>query len=353
MSRIQFDGNKLLHHLDRVNAWSKGQLIYPVYVAFSPSSLCNHHCNFCVYHYKKFEPVYFPMNSFNKLITEFKELGIRSIFFAGDGEPLLNKDCSKMIVACKEASIDVGLNTNGRLISDSNVEDLVENLEFIRVSLNAGDRESYKKIHGCSLDDFDKVVGNIRKMVEFKKKLNSKITIGVQLVLQQANCYGVKKLSTLLKEIGVDYFSVKPFLKHPDTLFDDVIADRESILLDLLEHSKNISDGSFQFVIRNNMFQAEEKRNYKHCLSTPFMIEIDAKGDVYTCGPYIGNPDHVLGNVLRDSFKNVWNSDKANKVRENLSCKLDVSKCMPSCRPNSVNEVLWKIKNPPQHVNYI
>jgi len=83
------------------------------------------------------------------------------------------------------------------------------------------------------------------------------------------------------------------------------------------------------------------------------MIEVDAKGDIYSCGPYIGNPDHCLGNIMSSSFQEVWKSPQAAKTMSFIKNCVNVDACMPFCRPDSVNEFLWKIKNPPQHVNYI
>ena len=44
----------------------------------------------------------------------------------------------------------------------------MDKLTFIRVSFNAGDKESYKKVHQS--DDFDKVVENLKYAVKLKKK---------------------------------------------------------------------------------------------------------------------------------------------------------------------------------------
>ena len=76
MGQLQLDGNKLLHHLDRVNLWAKGELITPIYVAFSPTSLCNHKCTFCVYHYKDFKPIFFSEEK--SFLLESKDISLNS-----------------------------------------------------------------------------------------------------------------------------------------------------------------------------------------------------------------------------------------------------------------------------------
>lgn len=352
MNGLKLDGNKLLLHLDRVNQWTRGEAIVPVYVAFSPTSYCNHHCIFCVYHYKEFKPIFFPLERYTALAREWAAAGVRSVFFAGDGDPLLHKDCDQMVRATKNAGIDVALNTNGRLLTPKNIPVFVEDLSFIRISVNAGTKESYGKIHGTRESDFDAVMENIARLVEEKKRRNSAITIGVQCVLLSSNMNEIHILAETVKKLGVDYLAVKPFLKHPDIAFDDNIPGIENLLEEYTRFGEKISDDKFSFVLRSHLFLDRFERNYKQCLSTDFMIEVDATGDVYSCGPHIGNVEHKLGNILKSDFLEFWHSENATKVKAHVR-SVDVSKCMPSCRPDSVNRTLWEIRNPPQHINYI
>lgn len=350
---LQLDGNKLLFHLDRVNPWKRGESIYPIYIAFSPTSYCNHKCIFCVYHYKEFKPIFFPLKRYEALALEWKALGVRSLFFAGDGDPLLNKSTPQMVEASKKAGIDIALNTNGRLLNDESIRIFVRDLTFIRISMNAGSSESYAKIHGTQSKDFEIVLENIEKLVAEKKRTNSNITIGIQCVLLSSNVSEIKPLSERLKKLGVNYLAVKPFLKHPEIAFDDEILNLEEVLDELSSFSEEISDKHFKLVLRKGLFLDKFSRSYKQCLSTDFMIEVDAVGDIYSCGPYIGKTEHKLGNIMEMSFSDAWNSEQGIKGREFIRCGVDVSSCMPFCRPHSVNETLWQIKNPPAHINYI
>jgi len=351
--KLQLDGNKMLQHLDHVENWKAGELIYPIYIAFSPSSLCNHKCEFCVYHYKKFEPIYFPKEQYFRLVDEWAKLGVKSIFYAGDGEPLLNKGSVEMIEYTRKAGIDIAMNTNGILMTKKTNTVLVDSLDWIRISVNAGTEDSYSKIHGTAKGDFTKVINNIRDLVKQKKERNSKIVIGVQCVLLEENKHDMEELAKVLKDAGVDYFAVKPFLKHPWIKYSNEVKDKQATLKKLME-LESLSDDNFQFVMRENNFNPQfGERTYKRCLSGRFMIEVDARGDVYSCGPYLADKKHCYGNILEDSFETMWKSERCRKVMDYVQNHLDVSKCMPHCRPDSVNKFLWEIKNPPQHVNFI
>jgi len=352
MNTLQLEGNKLLYHLDRLNDWKKGEKVAPLYVAFSPSSLCNHKCTFCVYHYKEFKPIFFPYKRYVTLVDEFVSIGVRSLFFAGDGEPLLNRDCIKMISYTRNQGIDIAMNTNGRLLREGDEITLARDLDWIRFSVNAGNAKDYSTIHKTSEDDFEIVLSNIEKVVNERNKTNSDIVIGVQCVLLNENKDSIESLALRVKEIGVDYLAVKPFLKHPDTSWECELEEKEKIL-SVLTKLHRLNDDFFKFHLREGNFSPKNERSYERCLSGRLMIEIDAKGDIYSCGPYIGHEEHRYGNVLEDSFMKVWGSDECQEKISKIQSCLDVSKCMPNCRPNSVNESLWRIKNPPKHKNFI
>ncbi len=352
-NQYSLDGHKMFNHLKIVNEWQDGKEIFPIYMAISPSSLCNHKCNFCVYHYKEFKPVYFPMDHYKKLVSEFAESGLKALFFSGDGEPLLNKDCPEMMKLAKDKGIDVALNTNGVLLTKPKAEIILKVASWLRVSLNAGSSENYKDIHGTSDKDFNKVVENLRYMVKFKKENELDCTIGVQCTATKDNIHEIKDLTVLLKDIGVDYFSVKPFLKHPGTEYNSEIKDLDKHLADL-GYLKDLSTNEFQFHLREALFLPNKPRVYKSCLSLPFMVELDASGELYTCGPHIGNPDYSYGNVFKNGYVGVWVSDKKRETMTRIQEIKDLDKtCMSNCRPNALNEFLWKINNPPEHVNFI
>jgi len=351
MAHLQLDNHKLLYHLDILNAWTKGKDFYPIYVGLSPSSCCNFKCCFCAYSYLPKKSVFLTKAVVHKALKEFKEMGVKAIFYSGEGEPFMNKSLPEMIVDTYENSIDAAVNTNGLLLTKSIAKNIVDKLTFIRFSVNAGDSASYKNIHGCNKNVFEIVMNNIADVVKFRNEKKAKTTIGIQSLLLKENINTMINLARILKKIKVDYLAIKPFLKHPDIDFnDDVdICEYETIMKRL----ESISTKTFKVIIRRNAFNRNKARNYEHCLSVPFMAEIDSSGDIYPCGPYLGHSEFVYGNIYKNSFKEIWNSEKCREVKDYIITKLDVSKCMPNCRNDAVNRFLWQLKNPPEHINFI
>ena len=90
-------------------------------------------------------------------------------------------------------------------------ETIVESLEWIRVSIDAGNKKSYDDLRVTnSTNNFDVVLSNIKKLIQKKKKLKSNIIIGVGFVVTQDNYKEVIDFANLFKDIDIDYCQFKP-----------------------------------------------------------------------------------------------------------------------------------------------
>ena len=105
----QIDGHKLFYHPRRVARvveagadWEKAKHVYPIYVEVSPIGACNHRCAFCSVDYIGYKPNRLSIDVMSKRLPELSRLGVKSIMFAGEGEPLLHTDISEMISSYKK-----------------------------------------------------------------------------------------------------------------------------------------------------------------------------------------------------------------------------------------------------------
>jgi len=161
------DSHKLIFHPNEVSKWLKAKnseellKIYPIYVEFSPVGACNHRCVFCAFDYIGYKTVMWDSRIFKKRVFEMGKLGIKSMLIAGEGEPLFHKEIDLMAEYGKKAGIDVAFSTNFVFFDKRNGYSLIKHSKWIKVSINAGTRETYSKIHRTKPQDFDKVIDNI------------------------------------------------------------------------------------------------------------------------------------------------------------------------------------------------
>ncbi|MBU0958906.1 MAG: radical SAM protein, partial [Nanoarchaeota archaeon] len=161
MDKYKIDGQKLSFHPDRVANWQRGEQIYPLYVEISPSGACNHRCIFCALDFMGYKQNFLDTKRLRAIITEMSSLGVKSIMFGGEGEPLMHPDIVKIIQHTREMGIDVALTTNGVLLTKDIIEEILPYLSWIKVSLDAATSSTYSKIHRTKAEDYFIVMKNI------------------------------------------------------------------------------------------------------------------------------------------------------------------------------------------------
>ena len=356
MDDLRINSHKLMYHVDRVDRWLKGENVYPIYMEISPSNACNYRCTFCAFDYREYKIRFLETKRLKEIISEIAQLGVKSIMYAGEGEPFLYKDMPEVIRYTKEVGIDTAMATNGVLFTPKVTDECLSALTWIRFSINAGNKESHKKIHQSPEDNFDKVLKNISYAVKIKNKNKYPCAIGVQFLLLPENQNEVLSFANLVKKLGIDYLTIKPFIKHPMSSRDvDKDFHYNSSLLAIEKDLERASDDKFKVIFRSKAMRKVESptRGYKKCLGLPFFAEIASDGNVYTCGPYLGNDKFCYGNIYKNSFKEIWEGEKRKKILKMIQTELDVNKCMKSCRLDEINKYLWELKNPPPHINFI
>lgn len=348
------DSHKLNYHIDRLHHWSKGEDIYPIYVEIAPCGGCNHRCIFCALDYLGYKPVFMDTKVLKGFLKDISEAGVKSIMFAGEGEPLLHKDILELVTYARNAGLDAAITTNGVLLSKELLNKILGCLSWLRVSLNAGTAKAYSAIHRTTAKDFDRVINNIKEAVMLKKKRGYACTIGAQLLLLNENYKEVSILAKNLRKIGADYLIIKPYSQHPLSVNRLKRALNYKHFLFLEEKLKKYAKGNFKIIFRKNtMLKISEQKPYEKCLGLPFWAYLSSKGDLYACSAFLGDERFCYGNIYKESFEKIWKGRKRKKIIKMMKDVWDIGNCREVCRLDEINRYLWNIKNPPEHVNFI
>lgn len=353
--RYNFDGHKLIYHLDRVHDFLATGDCYPLYLEISPVGSCNHRCLFCAYDFIGYPDRKLDTARTLRLLEELAACGLKSILFAGEGEPLLHPDIVPLVTHAKEAGIDVGLFTNGHLLNPAVAEKLLPALTFVRCSFNGGNRDNYARIHRVKPEVFDRVVANLREAAAIKKRQGLTVDIGAQFVLLPENIAHLPAAVATIREVGVDYIAIKPFVQQ-SALQGYRMAEPfpEKLLEERLAEAEKLATSSFAVMARRTAFAQYGKRGYCHCYGTSFIAVLNSAGDLASCLPYWDRPEFLFGNIYRQSFLEIWHGAKREAVHRHLTETLDAGGCPPNCRPHAVNEFLWDLKFPTvKHINFV
>lgn len=355
MDKYGIDGHKLIYHVSRVNEWLGGGITYPVYMEISPAGACNHRCVYCGLDFMKYRPRYLDTAILKERLTELGAAGLKSVMYAGEGEPFTHKDISEIIDHTKRSGIDVGITSNGVLLKKDIAEKILGSCEWIKIGIDGSTNKTYAGIHRCGENDFDRVIENISYAVKLKRREGYSCTLGAQLLLLPENYLEVTALAKLMRDIGMDYLIVKPYSQHPQSETEAYRSVKYSDYEYLADELAKLNTDDFSVIFRKNAMKKWDRkdRDYCNCLALPFWSYVDAGGNVWGCSVYLGDDRFLYGNIYERPFKEIWESEKRMQSLRWAEEELDVSGCRVNCRMDEVNRYLWKLKNPPEHVNFI
>lgn len=348
------EGHKLNWHLDRVQPWLQGERIVPVTLDMGITRKCNMNCIYCYYGNaddgKQSETI--PTDALLRLIGDCARLGVRGLSFAGDGEPMLHPGIYQAVMAGAEAGLDMAVSTNGSRIKKSELTPFLGALSWIRFSISAASPESYAAVMGTKPTVYEKVVRNIAACVAAKKEHRLKVTIGMQMVLLDDFVDQVIPLVRLGRELGVDYTVIKQYSDRAgsERPFSTEGHDRFSPVF--LEAESYARKGYHVIIKRRKM--AVLKRDYDRCYGCEFLTQISGSGDLYPCGNLYGVEAFRIGNIIHEPFAKIIRSQQYARIMEKVKREIHVHKdCGARCRVNEINQFLWMLKHPPEHLNFI
>jgi len=301
--KIMSMDNKIYYYLDQVEKLNKGEFVPPVSCEIDPSNSCNLKCGFCMFgEWREDHHEHLDMNTYISLIGELQQMGTKSITFTGGGEPLMNPNFNTMASMAFALGFQVGLVTNGVLL---NRVDNLEKFKFIRVSLDAHNRDDYIKVKGA--DHFYTVLENITTALKGNK------IIGLSYVVGPDNNKDLHKAEELANELCAAYLQIKP----------SYINDRGEIFTDF-EYPDGRVIGTKRYLPEDNV----------PCTIAALVGIVGANADVYYCCQGRGVDRLTLGNLKDKSFKEIW--------KQRLALKPNVSLC-PMCRYMNYTKAYKKI----------
>ena len=370
MDRFSIDSHKASFHANSVSiikrfaveksneASQDFRKLHPIYVEISPVGACNHRCTFCAVDYIGYNSVFLDTKKLCESLSSMGENGVKSVMYAGEGEPLLHKDIGEIVNHAKSAGIDNAFTTNGVHLTEKFLNKCGSSISWIKVSFNGGERQVYSEIHRTQPRDFDRVVENLTCAVNWKRRTNSDVAIGIQSLLLPENAHTMEQLVNLAKEIGLDYVVIKPYSQHR---FSNTEIYKDIDYKPYLELGQKLSvynDNKFNVVFRlntiNNWLNQQENR-YCKCLATPSMWGyIMADGSVYSCSAYLLDERFKLGNINDSTFTDIWTSDKKMMNAFYVANELNIAECRVNCRMDQVNRYLDIVVNESaDHFNFI
>ena len=349
------DGHKLNLHPDRVSRWLHGETVYPIYMELSPSGTCNHRCIFCSMDFMGYKKRFLDADVICRRLEECGQLGVRSVMFAGEGEPLLHKDICRMALAAHQSGIDVAFTTNGVLLDAERASRLLPVTSWIKVSCNAATEQEYAKVHRTAASDFSRALANIERAAGIRAQHGYSCTLGFQCLLLPDYADNMPLLARLARDAGADYLVVKPYTHSPLSLHDPFGHVRYGDYAELEAALRAEENETFRIIFRHEAMRRwnEKSAPFGRCLALPFWAYVDSGANVWGCLRHLKEDDFLYGNLMEQTFAAIWQGEKRRAGLRRCEEELDISECHVTCRMELVNNYLWRLRNPHPHDNFI
>lgn len=368
MAELILDGHKLAWHRDRVEAWLRGERIAPITIDCALTRRCNYRCVYCYGQLQANDEKRMTRDVIFRFLDDAAEIGVKAVSFVSDGESTCSPHIYDAILRGYDNGLNMALGTNGYLIKEERLPEILPALTYLRYNISAADPRRYAGIHGCPEKCYHQVLHVIRKSVEIKRRENLEVTLGLQMVLMPEFADQILPLARLGAELGVDYLVIKHC--SDDELGQlGVNYDKYYELQDLLREAEGLSTPTYAVRAKWSKILSGGKRSYTQCYGPPFIMQFSGSGLVAPCGMLFNSryKKYHIGNLAVTPFKQIWQSDQYWKVINLIASDRfnACTMCGSLCLQHKVNEFLWNLKHGletlpdtanasrPMHVNFI
>lgn len=367
MEEIILDGHKLHWHRERVEAWLNGERVAPITIDCALTRACTYRCVYCYGQLQANDEKRMTKDVIFRFLDDAAEIGVKAISFVSDGESTCSPHLYDAILRGRANGLDMALGTNGFLLKDERLEEILPALTYLRFNISASDEDRYAKIHGCKRECYFKVIRTIKECVRIKKENTLDVTIGLQMVLLPEFQDQIIPLAKLGKELGVDYLVIK-HCSDDEKGSLGVDYSKYYDLVELLKKAEEYSDDKYLVRAKWSKILSGGKRNYSRCYGPAFIMQFSGSGLVAPCGMLFNKryKKYHIGNIVDTSFKELWKSERYWDVLNLISSdKFDAqTMCGSLCLQHKVNEFLYDLKqarsilyepsdSPPLHINFV
>jgi len=326
---------------------------YPKTMFINLTNTCNAHCKMCQY------------ESSNRLNTNVEQLSLEdikklvdemspyapNISFVGGGEPLTHKKIVEIVAYVHSKGLFVGLTTNGILLKEYAKDLALAGLDYVTVSLD-GPADIHNKIRGVN-NCYQKAVEGIKEI----KKYDGVIVQTSTTVFDM----NYNKISELLKDLStlridakfgalmMNFINSEQVRKHNINCGQFFKAEpinynylnSDTIDTDDFIRMMEVTEKEYGMIWMyrpktkqelTEYFANADKLIHKERVRCPWIYAtVTNTGNVVFCMDVVNNNGLVLGNIKKQSFKDIWNGNKVKEFRKFLEKNERFHVCSRCC----------------------
>jgi len=331
--------------------------IGPQIVQFDVTNRCNNNCLCCWNNSpllgepteeKKREKEYeLPFDLIKRTIDELKEMGTKTLFLAGGGEPFMHPKIMEILRCAKENQMRIVINTNFTLVDKKMAKEIVDlKIDLMHISILAGTERTYVLTHPSKTENtFCRIKDTLKYLLYIRSRKNQVGPvpfphIDLYYVIFNKNYQDINNMVELAMELKVNTLEFTPIDIIPGKtdvlLLNDIqrkeVLEEVKIQQHRLEEFNKQHGGRVTFIEQYNSFinrlsaEGAVKGEYEvntlvnwPCYVGWSFLRILANGNVIPC---LKAHRISVGNIYEQSIRNIWNSPEQQLFRKE-SFKLD------------------------------
>lgn len=306
---------------------------YPYKLFLDVTSRCNLDCIICCRNLIKNADM--SMDLFKKIEKEFFG-SVAEVNYYLSGESCLSENLIKMLEIGSKYSFLPKIVINGTILSKELIEAFAGFGVFVNVSFDAANKRDFERIRKGS--NFELVCKNVEKLVQASSKSHDRYHIRFLVTLRADTINQVIPIIEYAHKVGVNDILINFYEGYGSKEY--MLFDSEKKLLPVVEESLALADKykiriSWPKRVREKEFtKSNNYEDFKLNVDkfAPFVLESDnpyngdcaypwqeacisAEGDIISCC----QGRHVMGNIQKQSFSEIWNNAKYQKLRNQSS----------------------------------
>ena len=361
---------KMLHYLPMLEEVRDGGMMVPPHIEINPVNFCNHDCYFCSYRAQGDERLnalfeekqMLRTDDVMRILKEAADCGVRAVQYCGGGEPTLHPDFKDIVRRTQVLDMKSALVSNGTGIDPHDEEwiELLSNMSWVRLSIDAATVDTYQKIHVHRHALAQKHFQNAWDVIEAisSSVLSDTVEVGVSFIITPLNWQDAVGAVKMAKTAGADNIRVGAEVYtdgRGPTLAD--IEDQIAVELDI---ARGYADDEFDVIVqapermRNLMdtqYEAGEACWHHHAVGI-----IGADGNLYSCCIKKYCTDGLITSVLDKPLLEAFTGEDHRAFGQRLNPQVD---CTHGCFLKPKNDVVaaalgaTSTDDPPKHVEFV
>jgi len=314
-----------------------------------PTFRCNLECPMCPRFSSEDPHLDMSGDTFDRILEAMHYA--HTVDFTGWGEPLLHRGIYGMIHRASERACLTTMTSNGTALNEKNRRALIESgLARLVISVDGMRAATYEPIRIGS--SFEKLTQRITRLASLIKNSKSPLELGVAFTIQEKNAEDLELIPSWMGSVGVKVLHLKhlnvlsnrgdwdlSFLKYvrSGSPLDEEPLRRVEKRLAMLKAEAETKGIRVEI---HSEFPLTSSMIGRHCLATPLdSVYFSYEGKVSPCchfghhvsrffeGKFYPAASLSYGDIRRQSFEEVWQTDSFQSFREGFQSKQFPKEC--------------------------